>query len=424
MAATRRETMNRFAMFLAGSLLVLFAARPIFAQERPVSREEMEAMRIKVEGLEKALESPAVPAVENEDERPWCEKLDFAIGATGALQGSSGVKEQPGSKGDTTEGTVALDLELTVPISPNGKFFTLIEAGAGEGLDGRLPTLWGLNGACDSDEHLRLSEMWYEHRLFGQRLALKIGKLDLNAPSGWHESAFDANAVANDEHTQFLSGGFVNNLATEFPVDYSFGATLWASPHELWDIGIGAAESDADFDDVLQGLFSIVEVDFKPKIGNRQGHYRIYAWHNGTDHQDLRNPAGQHAHNQGFGLSFDQEITELVTLFGRYGSQRARVSQVGGAWSAGLQLLGKGFGREDDVLGLACGTAIVSTAWREFQMAGGQDPRDEHRAEIYYSWKVNGHLAVTPDIQWVRNPNGDGEAGGAWAFAIRAHLTF
>ena len=243
------------------------------------------------------------------------------------------------------------------------------------------------------------------------------GKVDLTTD-------FDASAVANSETDQFLSSGFANNLAVEFPDDNGFGAMLWASPHDLLDIGIGVADADADWDNVFNDVFSIVELDFKPKIAERQGNYRIYGWFNGKDHDDLKEPAKTKEDNYGYGVSLDQDITEIVTLFARYGWQMGRVSQVEHAWSAGLQCSGKFYGREDDTLGLAYGMAIIGDDWKDVDRGNGINTGDEHHVELYYNLKVNDHLNISPDIQWVKNPNGDRDNDNVWVLGIRAQLSF
>ena len=400
-----------------GGLLILLAAGSVFGEEFGVSREEMDEMKSKLERLEKAVEQQVTPTSKTEDGKRWYEKIDVAVGATGVLQGSSGAKERLSPEGDVTDGSMSFDLELTIPVAPYGKFYSLFEAGAGDGIDGDIPTLSGFNDDADDDQNLRLTEIWYEHIWLGEHLRFRGGKVDLTTD-------FDASEVANSETDQFLSSGFVNNLAVEFPDDNGFGAMLWASPHDLLDIGIGVADADADWDNVFNDVFSIVELDFKPKIAERQGNYRIYGWFNGKDHDDLKEPAKTKEDNYGYGVSLDQDITEIVTLFARYGWQMGRVSQVEHAWSAGLQCSGKFYGREDDTLGLAYGMAIIGDDWKDVDRGNGINTGDEHHVELYYNLKVNDHLNISPDIQWVKNPNGDRDNDDVWAFGIRAQLSF
>jgi hypothetical protein len=74
-------------------------------------------------------------AIEEESEPPWYEKMEIAVGATGIIQGSSGLDEEIYPEGDVTDGTVSFDIEILIPVEENGGFYTLLEAGAGEGID-------------------------------------------------------------------------------------------------------------------------------------------------------------------------------------------------------------------------------------------------------------------------------------------------
>ena len=73
--------------------------------------------------------------------------------------------------------------------------------------DAEIPSLTLLNGYTArlvTQNELNLREVWLRTELFGQRLALTTGRLDLT-------NYFDANAFSNDESTQFLSDALVNN---------------------------------------------------------------------------------------------------------------------------------------------------------------------------------------------------------------------
>lgn len=409
--------MKKVGMLVMGALLTLLAAGAVFGQEPVVLQEELNALKKKVERLEKALQQQAEPTSKAEDEKQWYEKIDLAAGATGVLQGSSGAEKRLSPEGDVTDGSWSFDLELTMPVASHGKWYSLFEAGQGDGIDGDIPTLSGFNDDAGDDEDVEVTEIWYEHNWIGERVRFRGGKIDITTD-------FDCSTVANSETDQFLSSGFVNNLAVEFPDDNGWGTMLWASPGHLWDIGVGVADADGDWDNVFDDIFSILELDFKPRIANREGNYRIYGWFNNKDHEDLSDPDETDEDNYGIGLSFDQEITDVMTLFARYGWQRGSVSQVEHAWSAGSQCSGKFYGREDDTFGLAYGMAIIGDDWEEdVDEPEGIDSGDEHHVELYYNFKANDHLNISPDIQWVKNPNGDSDNDDVWALGVRAQLS-
>lgn len=411
--------MNRIGMMVMGGLLVLLAAGSAFSQESSVTREEVDALNAKVDRLEKKIEAASAPASEPQDEKRWYEKIDFAIGASGVIQGSTGAED------DGADATARYELESQFNVTPKDLLYLHLEAGNGAGIDDRIPTLSSFNGdAVGDDDKSSFTEVWYLHRFQHLGAVLEIGKLCLGGPgdnSPDDAIAFDGSEYANNERNQFLSGGFVNNLALELP-DNGLAAATRISPGEWVDISLAVADADAEWDDVFDDVFSITEINFKPEIAGHPGNYRIYGWFNGSDHEDLKDSTKTREDNYGVGLSFDQEITESLGIFSRYGWQRGSVSQVEHAWSAGLQFSGKFYGREHDTFGLAYGMAVISDDWKDAN--SGINAGDEHHVELYYNLKVNEPLKISPDIQWVKNPNGDRDNDDVWVFGIRAQLSF
>ncbi|MFQ5934058.1 MAG: carbohydrate porin, partial [Dehalococcoidia bacterium] len=153
--------------------------------------------------------------------------LHLGLGVTGVLQGTVNNEDNNPGEGNTTDATWSLDFEIGAPIGEHGQAFVLTEAGQGAGLTdepGVGASFFGVNDdAGNSEASLEVTEAWYEHRLWGERAILTAGKVDLT-------NYFDANDVANDETTQFLSSGLVNSIAVEFPEDNSFGARLTVTP--------------------------------------------------------------------------------------------------------------------------------------------------------------------------------------------------
>jgi len=345
----------------------------------------------------------------DEKEDSWYE---IAVGATGVLQGSPGASNA-GVKG-TFVPSISFDVELMVRTPKSGTVYALFESVAGEGIDAHIQTFSGFNYDADDNFNMRLSEAWYEHA-FGEKLRLRGGKIDITTD-------FDANAVANDETKQFLSGGFVNNPATAFPDDNSLGAMLWVAPNGFMDFGFGYADAVADWDNDFKNPFFILEFGLKPVIVDRRGNYRFYGWHNGKDRERFDSLDGSFASNYGFGMSVDQEIAEGVTLFARYGRQRGAVSEIASAWSAGLDISGKFGRREEDSFGLAFGQAIIGKYFKALVREDNLDLGNERRLEVYYRVKANDFLSISPNLQWVKNPAGDKSINNIWAFGVRAQF--
>ncbi len=50
---------------------------------------------------------------------------------------------------------------------------------------------------------------------------------------------------------------------------------------------------------------------------------------------------------------------------------------------------------------------------------------DEHHVEVYYKASFfDGHLELTPDFQFVVNPNGNGDADSVYVIGTRMQVNF
>ena len=396
-----KHEVKKAAIRLATAVLVLMAAGIAIAEESSSLPEE--------KANNTAENSPSLPKA----------LAEAALNDQIQLHGGMTVVASSLSASDANDGidgTMSVDLELTVSTSKSGKVHVLLEAGSGSGIDTKAPTLSGFNDDADDDHTVRPTEVWYEHT-FGEKVRLRGGKVDLSTD-------FDTNEVANSETDQFLSTGFVNNLAVEFPDDNGLGMVLWIAPNDLLDLGFGFADADADWDNIFGTHFSMVELGFKPRVFARQGNYRVYGWHNGRDHERLTDAEITDDANYGFGISADQEIAEGVTLFARYGHQRGSVAPIEHAWSTGLQLEGVIGHRSHDTIGLAYGKAIIGEDWKTANPENLADFGNEHHLELYYSMRINRFLSLSPNLQWVKHPNGDKDHNSHWAGALRMQLSF
>lgn len=90
------------------------------------------------------------------------------------------------------------------------------------------------------------------------------------------------------------------------------------------------------------------------------------------------------------------------------------------AWSAGAQFTGSRWNRGEDFVGVAFGQNIPGSSYGD---AGNPDDA-EGIVELYYSYKINEHLTLTPDIQVIANSLGDSEAGEIGVFGLRAQIDF
>ncbi len=357
-------------------------------------------------------------------------------------------------EGDVQDATFSYDLEVTARIWEHGTAYLLIEGGNGEGIDEEAPTISGFNDDAPGDTAAEVTEAWYEQEVNlgkGGSLMLTLGKVDLT-------NYFDANEVANDETAQFLSSGFVNNLAVEWPDDNGPGVRLTWSPLEWLDVSLGWAEAEGDWEDIFDDGFGILELDLKPTLLGYPGNYRFYAWVNAKDHLDVDDlekvgkgkkvwsRVDDDNTNWGVGFSFDQKIYKGITFFVRGGvmdnnvvagsatDESVDTVPIKGAYSLGFQVEGVHWGRDNDMLGVAFGGVIVDDEaeklYREVYYDYYKDPGDidmenEYHLEVYYKLSFfDGKLEFSPDLQVVWNPNGNDDADTIWVLGTRMQVNF
>ncbi len=402
------------------TIIALFCLVPALittAQTNPVSRAEFKSLENRLHSLEKQLAAERNPLPGAQGPLLLAKDISASLGATFVLQGSSGTTS------DVTDASASYELEFLASPIPAASIYAHIEAGNGAGIDEDISSFSGFNGDAD-DSSVAFTEFWYAQSWFDGRLVVEAGKICLGGPgdNGPEEAiAFDANQYANDERSQFLSPAFINNLALDLP-DNGPAFLFRISPAELLDLNFGIADADADMNNVFDNLFAIAQADLNPHPHGRAGTYRIYAWFNGADHEKFSDPESK-TDNYGFGLSLDQPLSPSLGIFLRYGRQRAGVAAVEHAISTGFELAGNPWNRPDDAFGLAGGILLMSDDWEDAQRAAGLDPAREQHIETYYKLRINDNLSISPDLQWIHNPDGDAAADDVWSFGLRAQMT-
>ena len=352
------------------------------------------------------------------------EGLSMSVGATTIVQSvhnANGATQLSG-KEDVTDSSVSTDITLNKKFEDYGEGFVYVTAGQGKGVEDELQLYSNVNYDADDDQNVRLSEAWYEHYFKSVSGALAFGKLD---PTKY----IDTNSYANDETTQFLGRMFRNSAVVEFPSNAG-GAHFGASPSEFYSINLVAVDADADWEDAFDGMFLAGQFNLKPKLFNREGNYRFFVWNNGANHSNWSDPAKDKENGYGYGLSFDQELTDNLGIFARYGWQDPKVYMNGSdfsleqSWSIGPQIKGVLWGRPDDVVGIGFGQIIPSNKYKQ---ANNLQAKTESHMECYYNFKINEHLSLSPDLQVIWQPYGKDSANGDGTIVVgglRGQLDF
>lgn len=370
------------------------------------------------------------------------EEAGIIIGAdaTFILQGTPNANNAVDAEDSRFDGSWSSDIEIEKTFGDWGLAFIHLEAGQGETVEPELALFSNVNrDAMASTARVEVTEAWYVHSLFDKQADLTAGKLDFTI-------YFDQNDYANDETSQFLCHMFRNSPNIEFPADNTLGFQVHLAPKFLkfFEFDIGYFDANADWENIFDNGFFMFQTSLKPaeifddvdpeKWG---GNYRLYTWLNGLYHEKLVNEGDitedTKEINYGFGLSLDQMITDVYGVFVRFGWQRPDIALASGeptlewSWSAGAQMKGKYWKREDDVLAIAIGQAFPSKEWQK--SASNHYGAGEGHLEVYYRCQLNKCLAVSPDLQLIWNPNGvskssEGDNNPIFVYGLRGQIDF
>lgn len=467
---------------LIAALLAAGFAMPAAANDMASVLAEMKRLAARIEALErqnKDLEKALASERISEKEPELATRLKATEAQTLAMQGPfkklaealegievggslTGVVQKVGaghtaSASDETRASYRGDLTVTLPGGEmgdaEGKIFSHFRFGQGTGT-GLRPTYtstantaaFQTNAGAD-DSFAILAQAWYQLKVplrddgikanAREHLYLTAGKID---PFVF----FDQNGIADDESSRFLNNAFVHNPLLDSGGDiradaYGFapGAIVkyensarkggeWALSFGMFGSGPGA-----NFSGSLAGPLVIAQAETAARFNHLAGNYRIYLWNQGrgSNYEQIER------RHSGIGFSADQKVTDDLALFGRYGHQLKGKVRFDRALTVGAELAGNPWSRAADSMGLAFGALRTSADFRNDSPTidadgdavpdfGYQAGGSEKLVELYYRYKLNSHVELTPDFQWIRQPGGNAMAPTVKVLGLRAKIGF
>jgi carbohydrate-selective porin OprB len=356
--------------------------------------------------------------------QPALQPLTVGFAATLVMQiaqsGGTDADTSADTDADTSAATLSGDLWLESPVGDHGTAYAAFEFGRGVGTDAALASLHGLNADAIGASELDVLELWYGQR-FARGWYLQVGHVDLT-------DSFDANAVANDETAQFLSGGFVNALTLPTGLANSLGAELWVDIGAAGRVGLGTIGLDrsgsASYDQLFHHAIVIAQAEWAVDGNGLGGIWRLYAWHDSAGRPAWDGSGA--SPTSGGGCSIDQAVHDRLRLFLRIGVGDERAQVVATHVSVGGGLTGALAGRPDDTLALAVGRAEASDSWRRHHPDGlrATDLDAEWAVEWYYRASLNHRLDVSVHCTHLIDPAARADGDPISAAALRAHLSF
>lgn len=309
-------------------------------------------------------------ALEEADQRNVALGVDAAMGTqfAGRTRGTLDANKR-------AYALASADLFFTAGIAQNTIFFADIVGLSGSPPDAEIPTLTLLNGYTARlvrQNEINLREAWIRTELFGQRLALTVGRLDLT-------NYFDQNAFANDETTQFISDALVNNQMLGLTSNGT-GVGAEFDPKNGFRFKFGLQQSNNDATNLSDSLYTLSEVGYTfTPFALPEGTYRVWFRTDNTAADAIRT---------GMGLSLDQKLTSAVGVFSRYGAGEADPT---GAliyrrhhfFSAGVGVQTAFVLNPQDTWGIG---------YAQMRLAAGEK---EHLAEGYYNFQLTERLRLS-----------------------------
>jgi hypothetical protein len=296
-----------------------------------------------------------------------------------------------------------------------------------------------------------------------RRIEIRVGKITL-------PDFFDVNGPGSDSHLQFLNWTVDNNGAWDYAADtrgYTVGGMVeyddvsWSIRYGLFAMPTVANGIDMDW------AFSRAHggnAEFELRrtlVKNRKGIARLLYFdnraHMGTYReavQDFLNGTDQakyglttpditkHEHfgalKYGIGLNAEQEVTENLRVFGRFGWNEGQhesfaYTEVDQTFEFGADYAGTRWKRPVDKVGLVMVSNAIKRDHQNYLKLGGLgfllgdgnlNYGRENIVEGYYNYHAWRGMFYALDIQHIDNPGYNRDRGPVWVGSVRAHVDF
>ena len=285
------------------------------------------------------------------------------------------------------------------------------------------------------------------------RYSLSVGRFTLT-------DFFDNNRYSHDPRTEFLGWAAMYNGAWDYPADVR-GYT-WGWVHEFhtrhWSLRYGSGgeprvANGSQFDrKIFVNHGNVYEVEHRHEWRGHRGTVRVLGYDNharaGTYAEALKLSASNGAPpdvtatrrdgtlKYGFGVSWDQEITNDWGVFGRLGwndgkTESFAFTAIDRLASGGVSVTGSRWHRKGDTVGTLLTFAGLSGVHADYLAHGGLDFLIGDGAlrygletawESYYSAQLWKGFWTSIDATRVANPAFNRDRGPVWIAMLRLHL--
>lgn len=290
-----------------------------------------------------------------------------------------------------------------------------------------------------------------------RRLEFWVGKFTI-------PDFFDTNGPGSDSHLQFLNWTVDDNGAYDYAantrgytdgamVEYDDGRWSMRFAEALMPKVANGINLDAD---IARARSENFEADYNGGfLHHRDGAIRVLTYLNHADMGNYREAideflAGdtpkpniiatrqQGRHKYGFGLNFEQNLTDQLRAFGRWGwndghNESFVYTEVDRALETGADYRGDSWHRKNDRAGFAFSMNGISGDHARYLALGGDgfllgdgalNYAHEKIVETYYTAHVWRGTFVSFDLQHINNPGYNQDRGPVLVPGLRAHVDF
>jgi len=319
---------------------------------------------------------------------------------------------------DADRGAVVFDLGVNFHPTENDEFQVTLSYAAGNGLNSIIPFSLA-SYADDLEDDLKdingrnrdyLLEAWYKHAFKlseNMELGLTGGIIDATA-------YIDDNNFANCECSQFMNEAFVNHRNVNLP-SYDLGGVIELN---VSNFSIRALAMNTKFESGDDGFtnynYYALQAGYKLATAMGEGNYRLYGF---TTNERFHCPnEGERDNLQGFGISADQKLGDILGVFVRASWQDDEaVIDHDKIYSGGINVNGKLWRRENDEIGI--GYAYLN---------GSCSSDIDHTIafETYAKFQISTFSDVTLDVQYISDEMMDNDDRDGVIYGIRMNAYF
>jgi len=269
-------------------------------------------------------------------------------------------------------------------------------------------------GTQFGDKDWILTNLYWQHKMLGGKLNYVVGQID-------NTDFVDLYGMINPQ-TAFSNLNFTTNPSIGIP-DQGFGAYGGAALGDNFYVVAGLMDARAVPDepgDSLDDFFDENEYFKSIEIGYTTSFERRYFdnihfvyWE--SDEQTDDQGGVSEAKGDGWTFSATHFFDDKYMPFLRYGDSD------GGGGALYEEVLTVGLGIYDWDSGELFGVGLSKSTPSELTIAPGLD--DQFTAEVFYRFMLSKHFAITPDLQYIKDPALNPDDDSIWIAGVRARLT-